>query len=113
VFPFAGVLTPLFWFFEILSIAAFCFEGYALIDVVRRPARAFVAAGKQTKNLWLIILVVAAVVGLGGLITGASIATSILPIAAFVAAAVYLTDVRPKVSQHKGDSGSSGPYGPW
>ena len=40
----------------------------------------------------------------------------ILPVAAFVAAAVYLTDVRPKVKQI-GSGGSSGthmgPYGPW
>ncbi|HEV2374208.1 MAG TPA: DUF2516 family protein [Streptosporangiaceae bacterium] len=114
MFLLAGALTPLFWFFEILSIVAFGFEGFALFDVVRRPSRAFAAAGKQTKNLWLIILVVAAVVGLGGILTGASIASSILPIAAFVAAAVYLTDVRPAVRQFQGGgSSSSGPYGPW
>jgi hypothetical protein len=40
---------------------------------------------------------------------------SILPVVAFVAAAVYLADVRPKVrSFPKNRSGtSSGPYGPW
>ena len=38
----------------------------------------------------------------------------ILPAAAFVAAAIYLTDVRPKVREMgKGGSSSSGPYGPW
>ncbi|HEU5386931.1 MAG TPA: DUF2516 family protein [Streptosporangiaceae bacterium] len=41
--------------------------------------------------------------------------TSILPVAAFVAAAIYLADVRPKVrSFPKNRSGTSqGPYGPW
>jgi hypothetical protein len=41
--------------------------------------------------------------------------TSILPVAAFVAAAVYLADVRPKVKDFPKDGGgtSSGPYGPW
>jgi hypothetical protein len=39
----------------------------------------------------------------------------ILPIAAFVASAIYLTDVRPKVREYgsTGGSSSSGPYGPW
>jgi hypothetical protein len=57
---------------------------------------------------------VAAVVGLGGALLGMG-PVSILPVAAFVAAAVYLTDVRPKVrSFPKNRSGtSSGPYGPW
>jgi hypothetical protein len=40
--------------------------------------------------------------------------TSILPVAAFVAAAVYLADVRPKVKEFRSGGGtSSGPYGPW
>jgi len=57
---------------------------------------------------------VAAVVGLGGALLGMG-PVSILPVAAFVAAAVYLTDVRPKVrSFPKNRSGThSGPYGPW
>ena len=53
-------------------------------------------------------------VGLGGALLGMG-PVSILPVAAFVAAAVYLADVRPKVrSFPKNRSGtSSGPYGPW
>jgi hypothetical protein len=68
--------------------------------------------GKQTKKLWLIILGVAAVVGLGSIVYGVSL-VSILPIVAFVAAAIYLTDVRPKVKEFRGGGSSSGPYGPW
>jgi Protein of unknown function (DUF2516) len=113
VFGNAGALTPLYWFFEVLSLAALVVEAWALIDALRRPAAAFPAAGKQTKPIWLIILGVATVIGLGyALAVGGLGLIQILPIAAFVAAAVYLTDVRPKVSQFRGGT-SSGPYGPW
>ena len=107
-------MTPLNVFFTVLSIAAFLFEGYALVDALRRPAGAFLAAGKQTKPIWLIILGVAMVVGLGYAfyVRGASV-TSILPVAAFVAAAVYMADVHPKVKEFKTGSSRSGPYGPW
>ncbi|HWG60281.1 MAG TPA: DUF2516 family protein [Streptosporangiaceae bacterium] len=110
----SGALTPLYWFFEILGIAALAVEVWALIDAVRRPAPAFVAAGKWTKPLWLIILVVATVIGLATTtVTSGFSAIGILPIAGFVAAAVYLTDVRPKVRDFKSGGTSSGPYGPW
>ncbi|HEY4464478.1 MAG TPA: DUF2516 family protein [Streptosporangiaceae bacterium] len=109
-----SAMTPLNVFFEILAFAAFVFEAFALIDAVRRPAPAFVAAGKQTKPLWLIILGVAVVVGLGSAVyTRGLAAISILPVAAFVAAAIYLADVRPKVKDFRTGSSSSGPYGPW
>jgi Protein of unknown function (DUF2516) len=113
VFVTAGALTPLFWFFEALSLAALVVEGWAFIDAIRRPAAAFLAAGKQTKPIWLIILGVATVIGLGySTVVGGASLIQILPLAAFVAAAIYLTDVRPKVREFKGGTGS-GPYGPW
>jgi hypothetical protein len=70
-----------------------------------------VASSKQTKPLWLVILGVAAVIGLGGAVGYLSL-LSILPIIAFVASAIYLTDVRPKVREFRGGS-HPGPYGPW
>ena len=107
-------MTPLNIFFLIISIAAFVFEAFALVDALRRPATAFVAAGKQTKPIWLIILGVSTVVGLGyAFYVGGASAISILPVAAFVAAAIYLVDVRPKVREFKTGSSRSGPYGPW
>jgi hypothetical protein len=111
---FGSSYTPLTYFFLALGLVAFGVEAWAFIDAITRPKQAFVAAGKQTKPLWLIILGVAAVVGLAGAVYRVG-PTSILPVAAFVAAAVYLADVRPKVrSFHKnGASSSSGPYGPW
>ena len=109
-----GSYTPLGYFFLALGLAAFAVEAWAFIDAITRPAQAFVAAGKLTKPLWLIITGVAAVIGLAGAVYGVG-PTSILPVVACVAAAVYLADVRPKVrSFSKNKSGSSmGPYGPW
>ena len=109
-----GTYTPLSYFFLALGLAAFVVEAWAFIDAITRPGQAFVAAGKQTKPLWLIILGVAAVIGLAGVAYRMG-PTSILTVAAFVAAAIYLADVRPKVrSFPKNRSGSSsGPYGPW
>ena len=102
------------YFFLALAVAAFVVEAWAFIDALTRPTQAFTATGKQTKPLWLIILGVAAVVGLGGVLGKLGI-ISILPVAAFVAAAIYLADVRPKVKEFgRGRTGSSqGPYGPW
>jgi len=109
-----GAYTPLRYFFFALGLAAFVVEAWAFIDATRRPGQAFVATGKQTKQLWLIILGVAAVIGLYGAVYGVG-PVSILPVAAFVAAAVYLADVRPKVKEFRnsGAGTSSGPYGPW
>lgn len=109
-----GTYTPLTYFFLALSLAAFVVEAWAFIDCLTRPGPAFPANGKLTKPMWLIITGVAAVIGLAGAVYGVG-PTSILPVAAFVAAAIYLADVRPKVrSFPKNRSGtSSGPYGPW
>ena len=106
-------MTPLTWFFEALWLAALVVELWAFVDVIRRPSPAFPAAGKQTKPIWLIILGVASVIGLASVAYSAS-PLSIFPIVAFVAAAIYLADVRPKVREFKSSGGtSSGPYGPW
>ena len=110
--------TPLDWFFWALAVAALIVEVWAFVDAVRRPTAAFPAAGKQTKPLWLIILGVAAAVGLytatrAGA-AGIGIVVGILPVVAFIAAAIYLTDVRPKVREiGRGGSSHHGPYGPW
>ncbi len=107
-------MTPLAVMFDVLAFAAFVVEAWAFIDAARRPAAAFVAAGKKTKALWLVILGVSAVVGLGyAVYVGGMSAISILPVAAFVAAAVYFADVRPRIREFRGSGGNSGPYGPW
>jgi hypothetical protein len=111
VFSNAGAYTVLNWFFLALAVAAFVVEIWALADATRRPGPAFVASSKQTKPLWLVILGVATVIGLGGAVGYLSL-LSFLPIIAFVASAIYLTDVRPKVREFRGGS-HPGPYGPW
>jgi len=93
----------------LLYFAALGLALFALIDAIRTPEGAFPAAGKQTKQLWLIILGVASavlfVVGpFGGFVVG---------IAAVVAAGVYAVDVRPAVKQTGGRGNQEGPYGPW
>ena len=108
-----GAYAPLSYFFVALAVAAFAVEAWAFIDAITRPKQAFVAVGKQTKAIWLIILGVAFVLGLYAAAYGG--VTGILAVAAFVAAAIYLADVRPKVKEFgRGRSrSSSGPYGPW
>jgi Protein of unknown function (DUF2516) len=108
-----GAYAPLTYFFVALAVAAFIVEAWAFVDAIIRPAQAFTAVGKQSKRLWLIILGVAFVLGLYAAAYGG--ATGILSVAAFVAAAIYLADVRPKVKEFRrsGSSSSSGPYGPW
>jgi len=107
--------NPLDLLFWILLLAAFVIEIWAFVDALRHQDGAYRAAGKQSKLIWLLILGVAVVIGLGGAAGRLSL-FSILPIAAFIAAAIYLVDVRPRVREFKGRSGggsSSGPYGPW
>jgi ABC-type uncharacterized transport system permease subunit len=109
-----GHLSIIGWIFEVLAIAALIFEAYAFIDVLRRPAAAFIAASKMTKPLWLVITGIATVIGLAGVAIGA-FAFFTLAIVAIAAVAIYLVDVKPKVKDYRtGGSGTRmGPYGPW
>jgi len=116
-----GVYTPLNYFFVALAVVAFVVEAWALVDAVMRPKTAFAAAatmsdnaaGRLTKPIWLIILGVAFVLGLYSAAYGG--VTGFLSVLAFVAAAIYLAGVRPKVREYgkRGSRSSSGPYGPW
>jgi len=115
-----GVYTPLYYFFVALAVAAFAVEAWALVDAVMRPKAAFAAAAamgdnavqRLTKQWWLIILGVAFVLGLYSAAYGG--VTGFLSVLAFVAAAIYLAGVRPKVREYgKSGSRSSGPYGGW
>ncbi|WP_243719799.1 DUF2516 family protein [Actinomadura sp. KC06] len=111
------------YFFWLLLIIAFAMEAWALIDSLTVPESAFSAAGKWRKKMWTIVLIVTAVVGGAYAVAPAALGASpialllgILPVAAFIAAAVYLADVRPAVAPFKKKNGGgshSGPYGPW
>jgi hypothetical protein len=94
----------------ILGLVALGCEVFAVIDVLRHRPDAFVAAGKRTKTFWTIVLAVALAIGIIFVLN----VLNFIGILAFVAAAVYLADVRPALRQVSGRGRSSqGPYGPW
>jgi Protein of unknown function (DUF2516) len=115
IYSHPAALSVLDWFFEVLAVAALIFEGFAFVDALRRPAQAFLAANKLRKPLWLVITGVATVIGLGTAATGSFAVVGILSVVAFVASAIYVTDVRPKVKDFRGGGTGThmGPYGPW
>ena len=89
------------WIVFALSVVALGVEVYAFVDCVRRRPDAFPAAGKRTKSFWLIVTVIAMLLGivsLGGL-------PGLLAIVA----------VKPALDQVMGRGGgrTDGPYGPW
>jgi hypothetical protein len=93
----------------VLTLGGLGVMAYALIDALRVRPEAFPAAGKQTKNIWLLIL---------GIALAANLALfnvlTIFGIAGVIAAAVYILDVRPAVNQFRGGrSSDDGPYGSW
>ena len=102
------------YFFYALLVGAFVIEAWAFIDALRRPTSSFVAASKQTKPIWLIITGVALLIGIGGVLQQLTLFGSLLalPIVAFVAASIYLVDVRPKIKSLRSTQ-RMGPYGPW
>jgi hypothetical protein len=112
-----SALSVLGYFFLALAVFGAGFEVWALIDTITRPAQAFTAVNKLSKPLWLAINGVAAAVGVYcAIVYRSAVFLSFLPIAAFVAAAVYITDVKPKVKDFKSGGGNNthmGPYGPW
>jgi hypothetical protein len=110
----SGAYGPLNVFFLALAVAGLGVDVWAFIDAVMRPTHAYLAAGKLTKTKWLLILGVALVLGLYGAAYGVGIGNIFLPVIAFVAAAIYLSDVRPRLREFKkGTTTHSGPYGPW
>jgi hypothetical protein len=97
LFPLTGALFLIALVVRVVVVVA-------LIDVLFRREGAFVAAGKQTKIVWILILVV-------GLL---------LPLVGVIGAIVYYVDVRPAVKSSSGGGGrrgggssSDGPYGPY
>jgi len=94
----------------ILGLLALACEVFALVDALRHRPDAYVAAGKRTKNFWMILLLVAVVLGVVTLFN----VLNLFGLIGFIAAAVYLADVRPALRQVSGRGRShGGPYGPW
>jgi hypothetical protein len=91
-----------------IGVLALGVDGFALVDAFRQRTDAFPAAGKLTKPIWLGILAVATAVG----VIFVRYPFNIFNLIAFVAAGVYLADVRPAIKAISG-GGNNGPYGRW
>ena len=91
----AGVLpslsNPADLLLFVLGVGLLGLKVWALLDALRRPAEAFVAAGKQTKIIWVALLVIVVLLGRTSVF-------NVFALAGAVAAVVYLVDVRPAVS---------------
>lgn len=103
------VLFTEFWLYKGLALLALGIELWALADCVRRNPASFEATFKRTKGFWLGMTGGAAAVGALTAWAGGVGLFGLLQLAAIIAAAVYLADVKPAVSEVQG----SGPYGPW
>lgn len=83
-----------------LGIGGFILELWALLHCVRMNSRSFPAADKRTKNFWLLVTAIAAMVGFIAIpFRGGNL---LLMIIAIVPAGIYLTDVRPAVERYGG-----------
>ena len=97
------------YLFFALALVLFIVEVYALVHAVRQPAAAFTSAGKRTKQFWVLVLAIVALLGfitlpppLGNFRGGFFSIILIIP------AAVYLADVRPAIRHYRRGRGSGG-----
>jgi hypothetical protein len=98
----------------LLAVVVFVVQVVAFVDAARRPASAYTSEGKLSKNLWLIILGVAAILGLLGLPPAMLTATSFLNLIAVAPAIIYWADVRPRILPYgTGGRRPRGPQGGW
>ncbi|WP_062200259.1 DUF2516 family protein [Demequina salsinemoris] len=97
----------------VLSVAAFVGSVWALIDAAKYSNEAYVAAGKQTKPIWLGILGIAALIAFISVPAPIGIGSGIIGffgLLSIVAVLVYFVEVRVKVAPHH-RPGSRGPKG--
>lgn len=101
--------------FLALYLVVFLMCLVALIDAARRAPRAFVDAGKRTKNFWVLVLLAALAVAFVAIPWPVGIGQlSFLAVVSAVAAGVYLADVRPALDRYSGGGRRpSGPRGGW
>ncbi len=104
------LLSPFMGLLGLLGLAMLLFKVFALVDAALVKEHAYLAADKQKKPFWLIILGVAAA---WNLLRPSPI--DFINLLGLVAAIVYVVDVRPAVraAQRGGREGTMGPYGPW
>lgn len=96
----------------LLGIGSAGLTGYAFADVIRRKGTLFPHVGRLSKGAWLGILGAAFAIAIVSL--GSPNTLGLLNVVGVVAAGIYLADLKPKLKQVGGGSGSSyGPYGPY
>ncbi|PJJ57125.1 uncharacterized protein DUF2516 [Mumia flava] len=81
----------------LITLVLLVIKGFAFVDAVSRSPQAYVAADKQTKPFWLIVLGLSL---LANLLIWAPI--SLLNLVGTVASLVYLADARPALQQAGG-----------
>lgn len=82
----------------VLSLAIFAMQVFAFADALRHRPESYVAAGKRTKTIWMVITGVAVL--LGFLTLGAR--PDLLTFVGIVGSGVYLADVRPALKSVSG-----------
>src|ERR1035437_4647734 len=92
------------------GVAALGLSVFGLVDALRHRPDAFTAAGKRTKNFWLVVLGIAVALSFVSVFAPFS-----LPwILAVVGASVYAVYVRPALRKVMGrGSSGDGPAGRW
>jgi hypothetical protein len=96
----------------LLGLGSAGLTGYAFADVLRRKGTLFPHVGRLSKAAWLGILGAAFAIAIVSL--GSPNTLGLLNVVGVVAAGIYLADLKPKLKQVGGGSGSSyGPYGPY
>ena len=93
----------------LLGIGSAGLTGYAFADVLRRKGTLFPHVGRLSKGAWLGILGAAFAIAIVSL--GSPNTLGLLNVVGVVAAGIYLADLKPKLKQVGGGSGSS--YGPY
>jgi Protein of unknown function (DUF2516) len=87
-YPCAVIFELQYGIATIISLGMLLVVAFAFVDAISRPAQAFVAADKMTKQGWMIILGLALLVQL--LLAGV-----FLTLIGLVAGLVYILDARP------------------
>jgi len=105
-----------YWIILIIAIVTLVAAIAGLIEALRPPASAYVAAGKRTKVFWGSIMAVAALIAFLTLpppLGFGSGVLSIFSLAALVAIILFFVDVRPKLKEHNRPGPTRNERGGW
>ncbi len=92
----------------ILGVGSLLLTGFAAFDALRRKGSLFPHVGRLTKPVWLGILAAAFLISI---VSFGYSTLGLLNVLGVIGAGVYLAEVRPKLKQLSGGSGSDSGYG--